>query len=350
MQSERSVPTAGAPAGRSRLGAACAAVLSAAARPLIALLSLLPPRLTSALAAPAGSLFYLAARRRRRVALRNLDIAFRSALPAGEKRLIARASFTNLLLTAAGLARRGRRAPGLSDGVFRIAEEDDALLAAPGPEGLAILSAHIGDWEMLHHYLNLRGLDVTAVVRGISASGIDGILARLRSNAGGRIVSKRGALSEIRETLRKGGVVGLMADQNCPRRERFFDFFGVPASTYTEHARILARSRTRVVFVACIRERDGTATRFRIVVRDVGARPPERGGADRAAEVGRAADEIVRRYLAEIEELARRVPEQYLWMHRRWKSRPTGAPWLYGDLGRPLDLDHLALQPSPGAR
>jgi KDO2-lipid IV(A) lauroyltransferase len=328
-------PPAGLPAERPRRGAARNALLAATARLLVALASLLPPRLARTLAAPAGSLFYLAARRRRRIALRNLDIAFRSELPAREKRRIARASFTNLLLTAAGLARRGRRAPGLSDGVFRIAEEDDALLAAPRPAGLAILSTHIGDWEMLHHYLNLRGLDVTAVVRGASASGIDGVLARLRSSAGGRVVSKRGALAEIRETLRKGGVAGLIADQNCPRRERFFDFFGVPASTYTDHARILARSRARVLFVACLRE--GRGERFRIVVKDIGSDLPPTEGLDRAAEVGLAADEIVRRYLGAVEDLARREPGQYLWMHRRWKSRPTGAPWLYGDLGRPLD-------------
>jgi len=49
------------------------------------------------------------------------------------------------------------------------------------------------------------------------------------------------------------------------------------------------------------------------------------------------ADELVRRYLSTLEDLIREYPDQYLWLHRRWKSRPTGTPWLYHDLGRPLD-------------
>ena len=332
MDAERIAP-AGGGAPASRLRRARDAVLTAAARSLLALVSVIPGRWTRALAAPAGGFLYVAARRRRLIALRNLDIAFRSALSPPEKRRIARASFTNLVLTAAGLARRGAR--GAAGGDFAIAAEDEALLLAPHPEGLAILSAHAGDWEMLHHYLNFRGLDVTAIVRGLSSGGADRLLARLRSSAGGRVVSKRGALSEMRETLRRGGVVGLIADQNCPDRERFFDFFGVPASTYTAHARILARSRARVLFVACLRE--GRGATFRITVKDIGSGLPRRRGSDRAAEIALASDEIVRRYLAAVEEIAGREPGQYLWMHRRWKSRPTGAPWLYHDLGCPLD-------------
>lgn len=295
----------------------------------------MPPEVLRLAAVPAGTLVYFVLRRRRRIALRNLDIAFRSALAPGEKRRIARASFANALLTFAGPLARERWVRRRGGELFAITEAEDRLLAGPHPRGLAILSAHAGDWEMLHRYLLFRGLPIVAVTRGVANRIVDRELARLRAGHGGRVVPKAGALRQIRAALARREPVGLMADQNCPARKRFFAFFGVPASTYTEYARVFARLAPTILFVACLRERGG---RFRIRVQDLGTGLEAVSGASPREERARCADEIVRRYLRAVEDLAREHPEHYLWMHRRWKSRPSGAPWLYGDLGRPLDL------------
>ena len=98
---------------------------------------------------------------------------------------------------------------------------------------------------------------------------------------------------------------------------------------------MIARTDARVLFVACVRE--GYRFRFRCIVRDLREGLPDSAEVDTADTIERRAHLLVRRYLDALEELVRAHPEQYLWIHRRWKSRPTGAPWLYHNLGRPLE-------------
>lgn len=311
----------------------------------LAILSILPPPLAFLLARGCGSLLYVLSRRRRNIALRNLDIAFRETLPAKEKRRIARRAFQHALAIFATLALRRRRSRRDNiDRIFHVSPEDETLLSAPHPHGLAFLSAHVGDWEMAQHYFTLRGTSVTVIAGGISNRLLDREMTRLRSGPLMRVIPKEGALREIRSKLRQGEAVGFLADQNSPKRQRFFDFFGVPASTYTEYAPVLARTGCRILFVACIRE--GFRLRFRVRVRDLGVELPEPlGDPPAAAEAHQRADEIIRRYLKAVEDLAREHAEQYWWGHRRWKSRPTGAPWLYHDLGKPLEPSVLCKQP-----
>lgn len=230
-----------------------------------------------------------------------------------------------------------------TEGLFEISPAEDALLATDHPGGLVFLSAHVGDWEMAHYYLALRGIKVAVVTREVSNRFLDREIARRRSRLGARTIPKRGALSALRAAVRGGEPVGLLADQNCPTRERFFDFFGTQASTYTEFARVLARTRARILFITCVRkERD---TRFQVILRDLGAGLPDPREVTSVERARLRADELVRRYLDVVEDLVRRHPEQYLWIHRRWKSRPTGAPWLYHDLNRPLNLALLSWKP-----
>ena len=346
-----------------------------------AVLSRLPPRAAAALARLSGRVLFHVLRRRQRIALRNLDIAFRSLRTLREKRRIARQAFEHAAACLAWLAGRERwvTKERISE-FFEPAPAEFALLEGPQPRGLAVLSSHVGDWELLHHYLILRGLPMSVVVREISNPHLERELRRIRSRNGASVIPKEGALREIRAVLRRGGVVGMIADQNDPRRRRFFPFFGTPASTYTEYARVLARSGCRVVFVACIRE--GSGLRHRIEVRDItpaedrdiasaevrditpvevrdiapaedqditsAEDPAPEAAEDPLEALKRKADAIVRSYLKATEDLVARHPEQYLWIHRRWKSRPTGAPWLYHRLGHPLDPGLLAVDNPDG--
>jgi KDO2-lipid IV(A) lauroyltransferase len=299
------------------------------------LASLLPPTLAYRLARPCGSLLYFTGRQRRHIALRNLDIGFRSALSRREKRRVAHQSFQHAMINLAGVTIRRRWVRHPERRFFDISQEENDLLVRSHEQGLVLLSAHVGDWEMGHHYLSLRGIPVAAVAREITNPYLDQEVVRLRSQCGGRVIRKRGALKEMRGVLRRGEVVGLVPDQNCPSREHFFKFLGVPASTYTEFARVIARTDARVLFVACIRE--GYRLRFRCTVRDLRENLPGSLKGDTDETIRERAHLLVRRYLDALEELVRAHPEQYLWTHRRWKSRPTGAPWLYHDLRRPLE-------------
>jgi len=300
----------------------------------------LPPTVTARVARVAGALFYYAARRRRRIALRNLDIAFLDSRTARQKRRIARASFTHLVEVVISLAGRERWFPPTRlNERFTTTPEDDARLRWQPGQPLAVLAGHAGDWEMAQHFLSLRGLPLQVVTRSISNPHLDRALTRLRSQRGCGVIAKSGALRKLRGSLRQGKAIGLLADQNCPTRADFFPFFGVAASTYADYARLLVKSSCKVVFIACVRTQTG---HFQILTRELTddlPQGPELSGPQRTREQAAA---LVEGYLNAVEEVIRTAPEQYLWLHRRWKSRPDGAPWLYHDLSRPLDLTLLA--------
>jgi len=287
---------------------------------------LLSPAMALSIARWCGATLYLLCRRRRGIALRNLDIAFRSGFSWAQKKRIARRAFQHAHATFVSMAGRHRwaRKENVKE-LFQYDSATIALLCEPHPHGVCLLSGHLGDWELLQHFLALVGISTVAVTREASNPYVGAEIRRIRSSTGARLIPKEGALRELLSSLRRGEVVGILPDQNCPKREHFFDFFGVPASTYTEYARILERSGCRVLFLACVRQ--DFRFRFRIIAKEL---PP-----------GLEADELVRRYLSTLEDAIREYPDQYLWLHRRWKSRPTGTPWFYHDLGRPLDASLL---------
>jgi KDO2-lipid IV(A) lauroyltransferase len=124
-----------------------------------------------------------------------------------------------------------------------------------------------------------------------------------------------------------------MTDQSAKPGDSYQKFFGSSCATYFQYARLLARARPEVVFIACLRE--GFSFRFRLQGRDL--TPALEGPGDE----NERAQNLIGAYLATLEELIRAHPEQYLWMHRRWKYRPPGAPDLYQRLREPLELGLL---------
>ena len=313
----------------------------AALKLLLALTTLLPTAMALSLARLLGRI-YCAMSRRRKIAMRNLDIAFRDTITLKSKQLIVLRSFEHFMGSVLWFVLRDRYARDV-DGLFEISPVEDSLLRSSHSGGLVFLSAHVGDWEMAHHYLALRGIHVAVVTRKIANPFIDREVARRRANQGARTIAKEGALMALRQALRRGEPVGLLADQNCPARQRFFDFLGTPASSYTDFARVLARTTAPILFITCMRKDHDS--RFQVVVRDLGSNLPATSGLTSPQRARVRADALVRHYLLVIEELTRSHPEQYLWIHRRWKSRPTGAPWLYHDLERPLNLALLDWKP-----
>lgn len=325
-------------------------LLAALGAQLVAtLIALLPPRAAFALARACGRLLYGLLRRRRRIALRNLQIALGEARSLPERRRIARGAFEHAASQLVSLVHRQRHVRDPRDPhVFEISPAADAWLeeARARGEAVAFLGGHIGDWEMALHYLALRGLPLTVVGRRVGNARIDERLRRLREASGARVVPKEGALRELRRSLRDGRSVGLITDQNAPERRDFLPFFGMPASTYIRHAHVLLAYAHRIAHIACWRT--GPAFSYRVAIEDLGAGLIEDARGSGQARASRqaslvAARELVRRHLAALEADVRRAPEQYFWIHRRWKSRPTGTPWLYGDLGRSLDPGVLAL-------
>jgi KDO2-lipid IV(A) lauroyltransferase len=181
--------------------------------------------------------------------------------------------------------------------------------AAAEDRGIFLLTAHLGNWELLAAAHSLTRFNLSVVVRPLDDPLLDRLVDRFRRRGGVELIAKRRALREILDALRRGRMVGLLLDQNASRAEGVFaPFFGVPASTSKALALLSLRTGAPVVPVF-IRRLPGGRHRVEI-----------------EAPVGLPADGDVGSYTAAfnraIEGAIRRAPEQWFWMHQRWRTQP----------------------------
>lgn len=260
-----------------------------------------------------GDLGYAALPRRRRIALANLSRAY-PELPVAERRQLARRAAQHLGMTLVELPRL--LAAPLEETLARIRLDGiDHLHEAMRVHGRAlVLTAHVGNWEILcaAHRLTEYGLSV--VVRPLDAPWLDAVADRLRRRTGVEVIDKRGALRPVLEALRRGRMVGILMDQNASRREGVFvRFFGHPASTSRSIALLAVRTGAPVVPIFARRT---AGTGHTVVIR-----PPLPLPASNDPEA--AVVELTARCTAQIEEVIREAPEQWLWSHDRWRTRPA---------------------------
>jgi KDO2-lipid IV(A) lauroyltransferase len=186
-------------------------------------------------------------------------------------------------------------------------------------KGIVFPTGHVGSWEMtgLAHGCRVGGFDVVA--RPLDNPLLDARLETIRSQGGNTVVSKRRALARILETLRRGGGVGILIDQNVQEKDGVFvDFFGRAANTTTVAAALAVKTGCAIVPGHTRLRPDG---RY-VVYYDA---PIEW-----TASGNRHADilQLTQRMTTVIEGWVREAPEQWLWMHRRWHTQPraTGSP------------------------
>ncbi len=283
----------------------------------------LPLPLALRLGAGLGELFYLGDRRDRRVALFNLRLAFPEKT-AGEHARILRASCRNLGRMAAEFCHLPRLEAGHLSQSVRFADRAgwERAIARAGQTGAVILTAHFGNWELLAYVHGLLGHPITLVHRAMRNRVFDEAITAVRAGAGTRAIKKRAAAKEALRTLEQHGMVAIPADQNqIFSYGVFVDFFGMPACTTPGPARLAMLTGAPVFPVFLVREGEGGRHRIEVL--------PEVEmvtTGDRAADI-RA---NTQRCTAVIEDMIRRYPEQWIWFHKRWKTRPPGEPKLYG--------------------
>jgi len=249
-------------------------------------------------------------RRRRLLALSNIAIAF-PALSAAERRALCRRAYRHLGMVAVDVSRMLGRGDRLLETVSVVGREHlDGVMARVG-RALAV-TAHLGSWELLSLAPALVGHPVSIVVRPLDAGWLDPLVARARRSHGMEVIAKSRAAREILEALRGGRVVALLLDQNASRREgAFVPFFGRLASTSRSAAVLSLRSGVPIVPVFIRRESP---------VRHVITFEPPLPEPERYGEA--AVIELTARCTEAIERAVRAAPEQWLWMHDRWRTRP----------------------------
>lgn len=194
------------------------------------------------------------------------------------------------------------------------------LLNARKP--VILVTGHLGNWEVLGYLLAVIGYEVDAIARPIDNRLINDWLLGIRENKGMRIITKWDATNRMLEVLGRGGALGFISDQNAGDKGMFVPFFGRLASSYKSIG--LLAIRQSVPIVCGYAHRTGPGFHYELGVADV-IRPEDWQGRHDPLYY------VTARYARAIEAMVRLRPQQYLWMHRRWKSRPR-----HERLGKPM--------------
>lgn len=274
----------------------------------------MPERWAFALGAALGWVGGSVLRIRRADVDRNLELAFPEEGPVRRRRM-ARASYAHLGREAVSTLRVSSRGPEEVVARTVMVGFDAFRSALAEGKGVILLTGHLGNWEVGGAAFSARGLPVDAVAKGMANPRFEAVLSALRSRVGVRLIDLADATHEGLRSLREGHVLGLIADQNARDQGIFVPFFGTEAATFRGPALLALRSGAPIFLGVSLRE-PGLPARYRVTIRRIVFAP----SGDLETDV-RA---LTATHTAALERAIRAAPEQYLWQHRRWKTRPPG--------------------------
>src|SRR6266481_5165173 len=181
---------------------------------------------------------------------------------------------------------------------------------------LLIVTGHFGNWEMAGHGLGLVGFTGHAVARPLDNPYLDDYLRRFRESTGQKLLAKHGDFAKMQSILDSAGVIATLADQDAGARGVFVDFFGRPASTHKAIALLALEHHVPLVVVGARKIREPMT--YELLIEDYILPEDYRDRPD-------AVVALTQRFTSALERIVRQAPEQYFWLHRRWKHQPTRA-------------------------
>lgn len=281
-------------------------------RAVIDTLTLLPDRVAEGIGALLGRLGYWPLRIRRRQAEDNVRRAFPDRDEAWVQRIV-RASYEHLGRETVVILRLPSKSSEEILRITRVIGLEQAEADYAKGQGLVVTAGHFGNWEMGAAMIPPRGFILDAIVTRQGNPLFDAYIVRTRQRLGIGIIPRGGATAAATRALGEGHAVAFAADQNANRTGIFVPFFGRLASTHRGAALIAIRTGAPMYVALPIRNPDGTYTmRLEPVPFD------RSGDPEMAIWRGTAA------FTSRLEAAIREHPEQYLWQHRRWKTRPPG--------------------------
>jgi KDO2-lipid IV(A) lauroyltransferase len=301
-------------------GKAQTALEYATARTLLTGLGLMPRPAAVATARGLAHFAYLFGGRLRRTGERNLELAF-PHLSAPERSRLLRASFQNLGRLLGEFSHLPRTTPEALKQLITCEGLEHLEAAQKRGRGVILFTGHLGAWELSSFALSAFGYPMSFLVRRMDNPRIEPLVERTRTRFGNRSIDKRAAARPMLRILREGGTLGLLVDLNTlPHEGVFVDFFGIPASTTASLATLALRTNAAVLPVFVLWDKE----KRRFILR---VDPPleiEPTG-DAESDVRH----LTSQFTSIIEQYVRRFPEQWLWIHKRWNTRPEGEANLY---------------------
>jgi KDO2-lipid IV(A) lauroyltransferase len=281
---------------------------------------LLPRRVARAIGAAIGAIAFRALGRLRRVGLRNLELAFPNMTPR-DREATLRSEYRNLGFLLAEFCKMPDYTVAAASRFIRYEGLENYLAARERGKGVLVLTGHLGAWELSSFFHSLMGMPMGMVIRRLDNPLVDAFVNRIRCLHGNRVIHKDDFARGLIASMRAGETVGILMDTNMtPPQGVFVPFFGVLACTASGMARIAAKTEAAVVPGFLLWEE----SEQKYVLRFGEELPVIRSGDAEQDALANTAS-----FTAAIERYIRQYPEQWLWLHRRWKTRPPGEEGIY---------------------
>lgn len=294
------------------------------ARAVLGGLGILPRRVAVGIGAGIARLGYSSLKSLRRTGMKNLQLAF-PEMPQGERERLLKGSFTNLGRVLGEVSQFSRTTPAKIENIvdFSLDEETQALYHRVKHEkrGVLITTGHLGNWELLVFAFAALHEPIAYLARPLDNPLIEELTVRIRTRFGNKPINKANSAMLAIRMLREGEILGVLADINAhPKEGVFVPFFGVDACTSAGPAMLAIRTNSVIVPFFCVY--DSEIKKYRIV----------RGSFLEPSQTGNREHDILettKAFTSEIEGIIREFPDQWLWIHKRWKTRPKGDPAIY---------------------
>lgn len=267
-----------------------------------------------------GTVAFWVNRRRRLIAYANLKAAFAKEKSPRELKIITKRCYQNIVQTFMEVLNLTKVNKRYVDQYVEVVDLDRMRTAVAAGRGTILLTAHFGDWELSSLVSSVKGWPIMVLVREQKMQRLNELLNQLRESNGCRVIRKGMDVKNILRELRKNSIVGILADQDAGKNGMFVEFFGRPTSCHTGPMEIAKHT--------------GALILPNFNVRSHG--PYHRLYLEQYIDFREIAgpDDIrvsVQAYMRLLESYVRRYPDQWLWLHKRWKSTPVRTVLVLND-------------------
>ena len=262
-----------------------------------------------------GTLVYVLAVQRRRLALRNLRFCYPEWRDV-QIRKLARRVFENFGITFIEVCQSAFISWEKLSRTYKVNGEEYLVNALKANKGILIITAHIGNWEVAQHYMHNFEKPFSVVATRMKQAWANRLLDHLRSRFGNTVIDKKGGLQNIMQSLRRGETVALLIDQSRRKQGIEVTFFDREATATPAAALLAMRCKSTVLPMFCVRDDDGQHT--------VHVKPPLE--TIRTGDLRHDLQTNTQMMMNAVEEMVREYPDQWFWNLKPWK---VAYPHLY---------------------